>query len=61
MLPKTNTAATTKNMPVQQKESHIVRIAVELENQTAQLIKFDLRNPLTGRLIMINYVNHTVR
>lgn len=34
-------------MPVL-RESHIVKIAVELENQTAQLIKFDLRNPLTG-------------
>lgn len=31
------------------KESHIVRIAVELENQTAQLIKFDRRQPLTGQ------------
>lgn len=32
------------------KESHIVRIAVELENQTAQLLKFDSRRPLTGKL-----------
>lgn len=45
MLPKT----TTKTMPPQ-KDVHIVRIAVELENQTAQLIKFDRRTPLTGEL-----------
>ncbi|KAG4073589.1 hypothetical protein HA402_000813 [Bradysia odoriphaga] len=30
------------------KESHIVRIAVEFENQLPQLIKFDRRQPLTG-------------
>lgn len=30
-------------------DSHIVKIAVELENQTPQLIKFDSRLPLTGK------------
>lgn len=39
------------------KESHIVRIAVELENQSTQLpqlIKFDRRQPLTGQFIVLN-------
>lgn len=27
----------------------IVKIAVELENHTAQLIEFDQKNPLTGK------------
>lgn len=37
-------------MPALQ-DSHIVKIAVELENQTAQLIEFDQRSPLTRKLI----------
>lgn len=42
------------------KESHIVRIAVEFENQIPQLIKFDRRQPLTGQLIdcVFNYSTH---
>ena len=48
MLPKT--AGPTKIMPSQQDASHIVRIAVELENQTPQLIKFDRTQPLTGTI-----------
>lgn len=36
----------TTRMPALQ-DSHIVKIAVELENQTAQLIEFDQRSPLT--------------
>lgn len=35
-------------MPALQ-DSHIVKIAVELENQTAQLIEFDQRSPLTRK------------
>lgn len=45
MLPKT----TPKTMPAL-KDAHIVRIAVEFENQSAQLIKFDRRTPLTGKV-----------
>lgn len=40
------------------KESHIVRIAVELENQSTQLpqlIKFDRRQPLTGQFVVFFY------
>lgn len=41
-------AKTTTRMPAL-KDSNIVKIAVELENQTAQLIEFDQRHPLTGK------------
>lgn len=37
-------------MPALQ-DSHIVKIAVELENMTAQLIEFDQRDPLTRKLL----------
>lgn len=37
-----------KKMPAL-KDSHIVKIAVELENQQAQLISLDQRQPLTGK------------
>lgn len=30
------------------KDAHIVKIAVELENQQPQLIEFNQRQPLTG-------------
>lgn len=52
MLPK---PTSTTVMPAL-KESHIVRIAVELENQSTQLpqlIKFDRRQPLTGQCVIL--------
>lgn len=44
----TTTTLTPKTMPAL-KDSHIVKIAVEFENHTAQLIKFDRTQPLTGQ------------
>lgn len=39
-------------MPALQ-DSHIVKIAVELENMTAQLIEFDQRDPLTRKFLNV--------